>query len=301
MRRGGILVAALLLLSTSCGGTQALLAGHPSADAVADIPAAILQLYETAGNDFGVPWQILAGIGKVETDHGRSTLPGVLSGANSAGAEGPMQFLPPTFAQYALAGHTNIYEPSDAVFAAAHMLAANGATNPATVSHAIFQYNHDPNYVDQVLQWSVRYVQAATGPSLTGVPTAITANVSPLFTSVPATGFPTSTFPFGQCTWYAAFEWSGPRHTGVTWPGNATDWLAGAQTQGYATSPIPSVGAIAVYRAGGHYSIFGHVAIVTGVARDSYTVSEMNFVGLAKIDLRMAHWPDPDLEGFIPT
>ncbi len=50
----------------------------------------------------GLPWSVLAGIGKVESDHGRANLPGVRSGSNSAGAEGPMQLLPATFAEYAV-------------------------------------------------------------------------------------------------------------------------------------------------------------------------------------------------------
>ena len=50
----------------------------------------------------GLPWAVLAGIGEVESDHGQSTRAGVHSGANYAGAEGPMQFEPATFAQYAV-------------------------------------------------------------------------------------------------------------------------------------------------------------------------------------------------------
>ncbi|HEV2375670.1 MAG TPA: hypothetical protein VGS19_26340, partial [Streptosporangiaceae bacterium] len=55
------------------------------------IPANYLGLYQSIGQRYSVPWAVLAGIGEVETDHGRSTLPGVHSGANSAGAAGPMQ------------------------------------------------------------------------------------------------------------------------------------------------------------------------------------------------------------------
>ncbi len=71
---------------------------QPSQDAVADIPANYLALYQQAATVCpGLDWSILAAIGKVETDHGRSTLPGVSSGENSAGAGGPMQFLQSTF------------------------------------------------------------------------------------------------------------------------------------------------------------------------------------------------------------
>src|SRR5437868_8142559 len=58
-----------------------------------DIPADYLALYKKFGKKVGVQWNILAGVGKRETDHGRSTMPGARSGTNSAGAAGPMQFL----------------------------------------------------------------------------------------------------------------------------------------------------------------------------------------------------------------
>src|SRR5262245_55927787 len=57
------------------------------------IPENYLARYKKAGQDFGIPWNVLAGIGKVETSHGTSKLPGVSSGENYAGAGGPMQFL----------------------------------------------------------------------------------------------------------------------------------------------------------------------------------------------------------------
>jgi hypothetical protein len=291
---------ALLALPMACG-TPSSSPGGPSPQALADIPAGMLRLYEAVGGTYGVPWQVLAGVGKVESDHGRSSLPGVHSGANFAGAEGPMQLLPATFAEYAVPGHRDIYDPTDAVLAAGRMLAANGATNPATLAHAIFQYNHDVGYVRQVLSWADKYVQALTGPFRPGVPTRITTTVAPLFASTPPGGFPTRSFPFGQCTWYAAYQWGGPRHRGVTWSGNATDWLGNAQAQGFATSLTPAVGAIAVWRAGVHYGVYGHVAVVTAVDQRAFTVSEMNFVGLAEIDSRRISWPDPDLEGFIPA
>src|SRR5207245_2450617 len=90
-----------------------------------------------------------------------------------------------------------------------------------------------------------------------------------LFPWVPAGGFPDG-FPFGQCTWWAAYN------RRVSWRGNAGDWLVNAQAQGVATSDYPSVGAIAVYRPGGDYSSYGHVAIVVAVTPHSYTVSVMN-------------------------
>jgi hypothetical protein len=74
--------------------------GAPAASsaATAKIPAAMLTLYQQAASTCpGLPWTILAAIGTIESDNGQSNLPGVHSGANSAGAEGPRQFEPATF------------------------------------------------------------------------------------------------------------------------------------------------------------------------------------------------------------
>src|SRR3954451_5490803 len=93
----GLAAIVLLLLISVIGaifGVQPLQGGYgPSATARAEIPAAYLALYEQAGARYGIdPW-ILAAIGAVETDHGRSTAPGVHTGVNAYGCcAGPMQF-----------------------------------------------------------------------------------------------------------------------------------------------------------------------------------------------------------------
>ncbi len=136
-------------------------------------------------------------------------------------------------------------------------------------------------------------------PSAIGTTTgavALSPHAAPataLFTWVPAGGFANS-FPFGQCTWWAAYNRS------VTWSGNAGDWLANAQAQGVRTASAPSVGAIAVFYPGGDYSRYGHVAIVIAVSADAYTVSEMNAIGWGQVSTRRIGWPDPQAEGFIP-
>lgn len=139
-------------------GSQPSGVSTPSPLALAEIPPTYLRLYEqAAGVCPGLDWTILAGIGKVETDHGRSPLPGVRSGANSAGAEGPMQFLPATFAQYdhpiPAGGATppSPYDPADAIYAAARMLCANGAAHTAGLHAAIYAYNHSDTYLASVL------------------------------------------------------------------------------------------------------------------------------------------------------
>lgn len=114
-----------------------------------------------------------------------------------------------------------------------------------------------------------------------------------LFAVVPAGGYPNA-FPFGQCTWWVAFN------RRVSWNGNAADWLANATAQGVPTAPSPSVGAIAAFRPGGPYSELGHVAVVVAVTDRTYTVSEMNAIGWGRISTRLLPWPDPYAAGFIP-
>jgi cell wall-associated NlpC family hydrolase len=138
--------------------------GGPSVLALSGIPPAYLALYLAAAPTCpGLPWGVLAGIGKLESDHGQSAAPGVQSGANYAGAEGPMQFEPATFARYAvnadLHARLSPYDPADAIYTAAAMLCADGADSgtSAGIGQAIFAYNHSPAYVRQVLAWAARY------------------------------------------------------------------------------------------------------------------------------------------------
>jgi hypothetical protein len=147
----------------------------PSASSVAtaDVPAAMLELYQQAAATCpGLPWTILAAIGTIESDNGQSDLPGVHSGANAAGAEGPMQFEPATFAAYDLpippggADPPSPYDPTDAVFAAARLLCADGAAGGADLSGAVYAYNHSSSYVAQVLSLARSY--AATGADAAG-------------------------------------------------------------------------------------------------------------------------------------
>jgi cell wall-associated NlpC family hydrolase len=140
-----------------------------------DIPLNMLTLYVQAAEQFGVPAPVLAGIGKVECDHDRNPACGH---PNAAGAEGPMQFLPSTFAQYSQAAgidNASIYNEHDAVFAAAAMLLANGINS--NQHDAIFSYNHSDAYVDDVLHWADIYsginssgVVVTTARSYLGVP-----------------------------------------------------------------------------------------------------------------------------------
>jgi len=152
----------VVMLAAGAGaGVSSLLTGGDSiASGLAHdlISAASLLDYQQAASTCpGLPWTVLAAIGTVESENGTSTLPGVQSGANSAGAEGPMQFEPATFAEYdepvppGGANPPSPYDMTDAVYAAARDLCANGAANGADLDAAVFDYNHSNAYVTQVM------------------------------------------------------------------------------------------------------------------------------------------------------
>lgn len=144
---------------------------QPSKEALADIPPDYLDLYVGAAKVCpGLDWSVLAAIGKIETNHGRSTLPGVADGTeNFAGARGPMQFLQPTFdsvvARHPLPpGGNNSPSPwnkHDAIYAAAYYLCDSGA--PKDLRKAIFAYNHADWYVNDVLEQARKYSVAMVG------------------------------------------------------------------------------------------------------------------------------------------
>jgi len=97
---------------------------------------------------------VIAAVHKIESDFGCSTLPGVRSGTNSAGAAGPGQFLTGTWGAYGVDadgdGRRDVYSVPDSVFAIANVLHASGA--PGNWHAALFAYNHADWYVQEVLQ-----------------------------------------------------------------------------------------------------------------------------------------------------
>jgi hypothetical protein len=111
------------------------------------IPPFLLPIYQAAGIQYSVPWQVLAAINEIETDYGRNL------SVSSAGALGWMQFMPSSWAMYGVDangdGVKDPYNPVDAIFAAARYLKAAGAD--ADLSRAIFAYNHADWYVESVL------------------------------------------------------------------------------------------------------------------------------------------------------
>jgi membrane-bound lytic murein transglycosylase B len=133
----------------------------PSRAAVADIPASYLRLYRAAGARYRIPWPVLAAIGKVESDHGRTQLPGVRSGSNWAGACGPMQIgcvagskAGNAWARY---GHGRPHDPAAAIPAAARYLVDHDAHR--NLDRAIYAYNHSRAYVAKVKAIAHRYAR----------------------------------------------------------------------------------------------------------------------------------------------
>jgi cell wall-associated NlpC family hydrolase len=172
----GVFAAVFLVLGLMALGlsTAMIGGGMPSQNAQRDIPPELLPVYQTAADSCpGLPWSVLAAIGKVETDHGRSTAPGVHTGANFAGAAGPMQIgvggkAGNTFAAYAVdgdGGGADVYNPVDAIFTAASYLCANGANKGADVAGAVFAYNHADWYVTKVLAIASTYAASQGLPA----------------------------------------------------------------------------------------------------------------------------------------
>jgi hypothetical protein len=177
--RGTVVAVCLLVLAVCAYGVvsdlglldpraAATAAGaQPSRTARADIPPRYLRHYRRAARRCpGLPWTVLAAVGKVESDHGRVRLPGVRSGANPAGAAGPMQLgiggrAGPTWQHYRLDadrdGRASVYDPADATAAAARKLCADGA--PRHLDAALYAYNPSWSYVARVKRWAARYTR----------------------------------------------------------------------------------------------------------------------------------------------
>ncbi len=153
--------------STSATGSGGGATVAPSAIALRDIPPPYLRLYEQAAERYGLQWTVLAGIGKVECDHGRDRSPSctVEGSVNGAGAGGPMQFLASTWSVYGVdadgGGRADRWDPADAIYGAARLLRAAGA--PRDYARAIFAYNHAQWYVREVERWARLYA-APVGP-----------------------------------------------------------------------------------------------------------------------------------------
>jgi hypothetical protein len=134
----------------------------PAATQSSGLPTSYLQLFQESAADYcpGLSWTVLAAIGQIESADGTN------DGPSSAGALGPMQFEPSTWAiwgtdGFGQTGPPNIMDPYDAVPSAARLLCADGATagGSDSLAGAIFDYNHATWYVNEVLSLAAEYGQ----------------------------------------------------------------------------------------------------------------------------------------------
>ncbi len=118
-----------------------------------EIPPFLLPIYQACGTEYGIPWEVLASINKIETAFGTNL------NVSSAGAVGWMQFLPSSWEMYGVDangdGRKDPYNPVDAICAAAHYLKVAGGTND--LYNAILAYNHADWYAQEVLLYARAY------------------------------------------------------------------------------------------------------------------------------------------------
>ena len=187
-----MLIAFLIVPMVAVGGLSLLFAGggaacgavanaaqpKASTEAANSIPSDYLKWFQKVGLQYNVPWTILAGIAKVESNDGSTKLPGVTAAtvSNSFGAAGPMQIgiggasgnqwggKPVHPASEVVAGVAtdedgdgiaSVYDPADAIAGAAKYLVAHGIQQ--NTASAIFAYNHANWYVQEVLSWASQY------------------------------------------------------------------------------------------------------------------------------------------------
>jgi murein DD-endopeptidase MepM/ murein hydrolase activator NlpD len=139
------------------------------------VPPFLLPIYQAAGIQFGIRWEILAAINEIETDYGRNL------NVSSAGAVGWMQFLPSTWKTWGVDGNRDgrkdPYNPVDAIFSAARYLKAAGGDGD--LRRAIFAYNHAGWYVDSVML-RARLI-AGVPPDVIGSLTGLTQGRFPVY------------------------------------------------------------------------------------------------------------------------
>jgi hypothetical protein len=107
--------------------------------------ADLLRFYREGERTYGVAWELLAAVNLVETGFGK------IRGVSTAGTQGPMQFIPSTWAAY---GEGDVNDPHDAILAAARYLAANGGDSDAGIKGALYRYNNHGGYVAGILTYA---------------------------------------------------------------------------------------------------------------------------------------------------
>jgi len=174
----GLLLAGTILtnFSTSSHATENQVYQPEASKEAESIPPDLIAVYKAAGEKYGVPWNVLAAIHKRETNFGRSNS-SKKSMISSAGALGPMQFMPGTFKQYGVDGNgdgkVDIWNEHDAIMSAANMLADRIEKNKRHPERkdnplwwAIWDYNHANWYVEDVLSIANSYAAPAQQPIL---------------------------------------------------------------------------------------------------------------------------------------
>lgn len=191
-----------------------------------EIPAQFLPLYQEAGAKYNVPWNLIAGVHRVETVFSTNV------STSSAGAIGHMQFMPQTWVGWNYSSSTNIsnkvlinpkmiakyggfgtdadgdgkadpYNIKDAIFSAAKYLASNGTNSgkqPFNAKDALFGYNHSQKYYNDVMGFAKSYAEGYT-------PVTTTTD-----TPSPSSGIPTSV-PYQEIAreWMDTIEWANPQ------------------------------------------------------------------------------------------
>jgi len=148
----------------NAGTTVIPFVSTPQAQAGGSSFAALRPIWQAAGNAYGIPWEVLAAINKVETGFGQNL------GPSSAGAVGWMQFMPSTWARWGVDangdGVADPNNPTDAIFSAARYLA--GCGGQFDIARAVYCYNHATWYVNEVLGLASVYSQGAGVTGATG-------------------------------------------------------------------------------------------------------------------------------------
>jgi hypothetical protein len=176
--------AVVLGVTFSLPGSRPVSTDGASALAEREIPPLYLKLYRQAAAHYGLDWAILAGIGKVECDHGRDLAPSCTQqgAVNSAGAGGPMQFLASTWNEYGVnadgRGPPDRWDPADAIYGAANYLRASGA--PRDYHRAIFAYNHADWYVSEVERWAALYTSSTPVAAQVSYGGTVTGSTAPV-------------------------------------------------------------------------------------------------------------------------
>jgi hypothetical protein len=219
-----------------------------------DVPPFLLPIYQAAGTAYGIPWEVLAAINEVETDYGRDL------SVSSAGAEGWMQFLPSSWAQYGVDangdGYEDPYNPADAIFAAARYLAAAGGASH--IGAAIYSYNHSEAYVESVMLRA--QLLGGTPPELLSAITGLTESRFPVHAAAHfADGFQTVSEP-------AASHASGPPRT---LPGTTIYTQPGAPVIAVQDGEITALG---------DSPLLGHYVSLRDAYGNTYTYAQLGSV-----------------------